>query len=59
MRIPGFERGLQAPETLGDRIVPQLESFCARECRADSDFHYEHHSPEWFENYDSCMEMCH
>jgi hypothetical protein len=59
MRIPGFERTLAAPETLGDRLFPQLESYCARECRAHCDIYYEHHSPAWHECFDSCMETCH
>lgn len=58
MPVPGFEPTLPVPETTGDRLVPQLESYCARECRADCDFQYQHHSTEWFECFDSCMEIC-
>ncbi|MFI7099513.1 hypothetical protein ACIBK8_09160 [Streptomyces sp. NPDC050161] len=59
MPIPGFDRTLPIPETHGDRLLPQLKSYCAMECRADCDHSYEHHSPEWFECFDFCMETCH
>lgn len=65
MRIPGFEHhesasrsAHPAPEMPGDRLVPQLESYCARECRAECHFSHDYDSPEWSECYDSCMETC-
>ncbi|HEY9373683.1 hypothetical protein [Streptomyces sp.] len=62
MRIPGFAREFEcdrpAPEAAGDRLFPQLESYCARECRAACDSDHAHHSDEWYECYDSCMATC-
>ncbi|MFE5488103.1 hypothetical protein [Streptomyces sp. NPDC056527] len=62
MRIPGFERELESarpvPETRGDRLFPQLESYCARECRVVCDDDHPWGSPEWYECFDYCMETC-
>ncbi|MFE1437268.1 hypothetical protein [Streptomyces sp. NPDC058739] len=62
MRIPGFERPVPraspVPKAPDDRLFPQLESYCSRECRAECDFDHDHGSPEWSECFDSCMVTC-
>ncbi|MFD5326048.1 hypothetical protein [Streptomyces sp. NPDC127092] len=63
MRTPGFERPVArahpVPETPGtDRLFPQLESYCSRECRVECGFDHDYGSPEWAECFDLCMETC-
>ncbi|MER6912474.1 hypothetical protein ABT354_12465 [Streptomyces sp. NPDC000594] len=61
MAIPGYERRRPGPpSSTGDRLVPQLESFCAMECRAECTFAHghDHSKPKWQRCYADCMKDC-